>query len=146
MSEGRSRGLQFVDTNILVYAHDASAGAKRQVAARLLENLWNSRRGCVSIQVLQEFFVVVTSRTHPPLPRPRAREIVAAYHAWFVHSPTVADVERAIDIHERHGISFWDAMIVASASRLDCETLWSEDLGHGQAYEGVIVKSPFAGI
>ncbi len=146
MSEGRDRGLQFVDTNILVYAHDPSAGAKRQVATRLLENLWDSRRGCVSIQVLEEFYVVVTSKARPPLPRSRAREIVTAYRVWPVHSPIVSDVERAIEIQERHGISFWDAMIVASASRLECEILWSEDLSHGQAYEGVIVKNPFAGI
>jgi len=144
MSERKDSGLQFVDTNILVYAHDLSAGKKREIAAKPLEDLWYSRKGCLSIQVLQEFFVVVTSKTASPLPRSLAREIVEKYYVWPVHSPRVSDVLRAIDIQERHHISFWDALIVSSACDLGCEVIWSEDLRDGQVYEGVTVRNPFA--
>lgn len=50
--------LQFVDTNILIYAHDRSAGAKYIRARQLLSELWQTRSGCLSIQVLQEFYVI----------------------------------------------------------------------------------------
>ncbi len=143
MSADKDPSLQFVDTNVLVYAHDTSAGKKRHIAVGLLENLWQTRQGCISIQVLQEFLVVTTSKAASPLTMHTARLILAKYKSWPVHSPTVDDVDRAADIRERYGISFWDAMIVQSANRLGCSTLWSEDLNHGQVYDGVTVRNPF---
>lgn len=142
MSTGQD--LQFVDTNILVYAHDTSAGAKRDRAARLLEELWESRSGCLSVQVLQEFYVSITRKVANPLDSNTAAQIVADLSVWQVHAPVAADVLAAIEIQRRYGVSFWDAMILQSAVRLGCKIVWSEDLSGGQVYDGVRVIDPFA--
>ena len=137
------RSYQFVDTNILVYAHDTSAGAKRDRAAQLLEELWASRLGCLSIQVLQEFYVNITRKVAQPLERSAATQILADLSVWRVQTPDVRDVLAAIAIQQRYGIAFWDAMILQSATRLGCDTVWSEDLNADQDYEGVRVVNPF---
>ena len=121
-------GRAFVDTNVLVYAHDTSAGAKRSAAAVLVAELWESGHGCVSIQVLQELFVTLTRRLPRPLDAHPAKDAVEGFARWTVHAPGAEDVLAAIDLHERHRMSFWDAMIVRSAAALGCETLLSEDL------------------
>jgi predicted nucleic acid-binding protein len=135
--------LQFVDTNILVYAHDTSAGAKHMCARELIRDLWESGEGCLSIQVLQEFYVNVTRKVASPLSPSAASMIIADLSQWAVHCPSPTDVLNAIDLHSRHQISFWDAMIVASAVRMGCGVLWSEDLNKGQAYDRIEVQSPF---
>jgi predicted nucleic acid-binding protein len=139
MSDNRS----FVDTNILVYAHDATAGQKRERARALLTELWASGEGCLSVQVLQEFFVTVTRKVPKPLDAASAAAIIADLSHWRVHSPRSDDVLSAIDSHRSQDISFWDAMIVCSAASLGCGTLYSEDLNPGQQYEGVRVRNPF---
>lgn len=134
---------QFVDTNILIYAHDASAGAKHDRARALLQALWQERAGGLSIQVLQEFYVNVTRKVARPITPEAAAEIIGELAAWPVHRPDVGDVLEAIRLQTSRQLSFWDAMILTSARRLGCETLWSEDLSHGQQYEGVTVINPF---
>jgi predicted nucleic acid-binding protein len=134
---------RFVDTNILVYAHDDSAGPKRDQARALVEQLWESRDGCLSVQVLQEFFVTVTRKIPKPLDAETAKEIVADLSRWRIHVPAADDVLGAIGIHQRTGISFWDAMIVCSAAEMRCAVLYSEDLNAGQEYSGVHVENPF---
>jgi predicted nucleic acid-binding protein len=138
-----SGSRQFVDTNVLVYAHDITAGDKHSRARALVEELWNTREGCLSIQVLQEFFVATTRKIPRPLEAPAAAQIIDDLTHWHVHAPAAADVLAAIDIHQRTGASFWDAMILRSAKELGCQTLQSEDLNPGQAYEGVRVLNPF---
>jgi predicted nucleic acid-binding protein len=138
------RALQFVDSNILIYAYDVTAGMKHEQAKALLAGLWESRCGCLSVQVLQEFYVTVTRKVTRPLAGDVAAEIVADLAAWRVHAPIVEDVNQAIGIRRRYAISFWDAMIIRSAAQLGCATLWSEDLNPGQVYEGVRVGNPFA--
>jgi len=135
--------LQFVDTNVLIYAHDLSAGEKHRRAQELMRHLWQSQDGCLSIQVLQEFYVNVTQKVARPLPRDTASQIIADLSAWQVHVPHVNDVLDAIRLQGRYGISFWDAMIVASAIRLGCQRIWSEDLNPGQTYDQVTVVNPF---
>lgn len=134
---------RFVDTNVLVYAHDDSAGGKRDQARSLLEQLWGSRDGCLSVQVLQEFFVTVTRKIAKPLGPEAAKEIVADLSRWYVHAPAAGDVLAAISIHQSTGISFWDAMIVRSAAEIGCTLLYSEDLNAGQEYARVRVENPF---
>jgi predicted nucleic acid-binding protein len=134
---------RFVDTNILLYAHDESAGGKRDRARALVEQLWESRDGCLSVQVLQEFFVNVTRKIAKPLSAELAKEIVADFSRWRLHVPAADDVLAAIGIHQRTGISFWDAMIVRSAAEIGCTVLYSEDLNAGQEYSGVRVENPF---
>ena len=138
-----SGNRQFVDTNVLVYAHDVTAGDKHSRARALVEELWNAREGCLSVQVLQEFFVTTTRKIPKPLDAPAATRIIGDLAYWHVHAPAANDVLAAIEIHQRTGASFWDAMILRSAKELGCGTLHSEDLNPGQAYEGVRVSNPF---
>jgi predicted nucleic acid-binding protein len=135
----------FVDTNVLVYAHDVTAGDKHRRACALLEELWDSREGCLSVQVLQEFFVTTTRKIPKPLEAPAAAQIIKDLALWHVHAPAASDVLAAINIHQRTGTSFWDAMIIRSAQELGCQTLYSEDLNPGQAYAGVRVSNPLPG-
>ena len=135
--------LQFVDTNILIYAHDHSAGDKHVRARDLIRTLWQSGEGCLSIQILQEFYVNVTQKVAKPLTSEVAAQIIADLSAWQVYRPGVEDVLDAIRLQGRYQISFWDAMIVSSAIQLDCQTIWSEDLNPGQVYDTVTVVSPF---
>lgn len=134
---------QFIDTNVLIYAHDASAGAKHDRARALLRDLWENRAGCLSIQVLQEFYVNVTRKVAQPMSPDSAGRIIADLGAWPVHRPNVDDVLEAIRLQTSRQLSFWDAMILTSARRLGCEVVWSEDLSHRQTYETVTVMNPF---
>lgn len=135
---------EFVDANVLVYAFDASAGRKHTAAAALLDRLWNSNTGCVSVQVLQEFFVTVTKKVARPLPMEEARARVRELVAWRVFSPTAGDVVDAIDVHAQEKVGFWDAMIVLAAAESGCDVLWTEDLNDGQLLRGVRIRNPFA--
>ena len=132
----------FIDSNILVYAHDISAGEKRERAAALVRNLWESFGGGLSVQVLQEFYTVTTRKQL--LTPVAASQLVERYTHWTVHEPTALDVMSAIKLHQETLISFWDAMIITSASRLGCEVLYSEDLNAGQVVMGVKVQNPFS--
>jgi predicted nucleic acid-binding protein len=123
-------------------------GRVRQVTVRRLvagspAALWESRDGCLSVQVLQEFFVSVTRKIAKPLDAETAKEIIADLSRWHVHVPAADDVLGVIDIHQRTGISFWDAMIVRSAAQMGCTGLYSEDLNAGQEYSGVLAENPF---
>ena len=134
---------QFVDSNVLVYSFDGTAGEKRRRAQGLLGDLWRERSGCLSIQVLQEFYVVVTRRLRPPLSLSEAAGKVAYFSEWNLHTPARSDLLSAIDLQEEFRISLWDAMIVQSARRMGCSLLWTEDLNNGQRYAGVLVRNPF---
>lgn len=135
--------LQFVDTNVLVYAHDVSAGGKHTLARDLIKALWPSGEGCLSVQVLQEFYVTVTRKVAKPLGSIEASQIIADLSAWQVHRPGAQDILDAIRLQQRYQVSFWDAMIVTSALQMGCRTIWSEDLNPGQVYEQVAVRNPF---
>jgi len=141
MSEPRD--LQFVDTNILIYAHDRSAGEKHTRAREQIRALWRSGNGCLSIQVLQEFYVNVTQKVAKPLTPDAAAQIINDLSVWEIHRPGAEDVLDAIRLQVRYQISFWDAMIVASATQLGCRTIWSEDLNSGQVYGTITVANPF---
>jgi predicted nucleic acid-binding protein len=136
---------EFVDTHVFVYADDPSAGAKRQDALLLIERLWSSRAGCVSVQVLQEYFVAVTRKVPKPMALERAEERVRDLSRWTVFSPRATDVIEAIALARRHRMSLWDAMLIESAAQLGCAVLWSEDLQAGSRLRGVQIRSPFQG-
>lgn len=101
--------LTFVDTNVLLYAHDRSAGAKYEVAWGLVADLWGSRTGALSTQVLQEFYVNATRKFARPISPSRAPLIITRYATWFVHSIEPADIVQASRLEKRHKQSFWDA-------------------------------------
>jgi predicted nucleic acid-binding protein len=141
--EVRENQLVFVDTNILVYAYDHTAGTKYSTAVELVKRLWEMETGCISIQILQEFFVITSRKITKPLGSDLIKEIISDLANWRLHTPEVTDLLRAIDIQQKNKISFWDAMVVQSALKLGCSTLLSEDLNDGQSYEGMQVVNPF---
>ena len=107
-----------LDTNILVYAYDRSAGQKHALAVQLIEGCWENENGRISIQVLQEFFVTVTRKITTPLDHQTARQIVADLAQWRLHAPKASDLLQAIDLQRDYQLSLWDAQIVQSAASL----------------------------
>ncbi len=134
----------FVDTNVLIYAHDIEAGRKQERATRVLGDLWEKRTGVLSTQVLQEFYVNVTRKIPTPIKRSTARDIIKQYSVWQVVEPDVDMILRASELEERHALSFWDAMIVAAARKGGAEKILTEDLNHGERIDGVTIENPFA--
>ena len=134
----------FVDTNVLIYAHDVDAGRKHEIAKDLLRTLWADRAGTLGTQVLQEFYVNATRKIKTPLARPAARSVVSSYAAWCVDGITPTDVAAAFEIEDGAHIGFWDALIVAVAARSGARRVLSEDLNAGQAIAGMTIHNPFA--
>jgi predicted nucleic acid-binding protein len=133
----------FVDTNILIYAHDVDAKAKHDVAKGVLRELWRRRTGVLSMQVLQEFYVNVTRKTASPLPKDVARAVVNSYSIWCIDA-TPAEIAAAFRIEDESRIGFWDALIVASALKCGATRILSEDLNAQQTISGVQIQNPFA--
>jgi len=131
----------FVDTNILIYAHDRGAREKRELAAQVLERLWDEQTGRLSVEVLQEFYVTVTQKRATA--RPGAREVIRTYTPWVHHPTTPETILRATEIAELSQISFWDGLIVASAEQAGASHLYTEDLNAGQTIVGVKIVNPF---
>jgi predicted nucleic acid-binding protein len=132
----------FVDTNILMYAHDTSAGEKHERAKTLVEELWRERTGVVSTQVLQELAVNLGRKAARPLDVKATREIVADYLTWQVVVNGAESILEALDLEARFQISFWDALILQAAQVSSAEILYSEDLSDGQTYGTVRVINP----
>lgn len=133
----------FVDTNVLVYFRDSTEPEKQAAAAEWMAQLWETGNGRLSMQVLREYYVTVTSKLDPGLSAAEAREDVLAFRAWDPFVADLEDLEEAWTVQDRFGFSFWDALIVASARRLECDILLTEDLQHGQDLDGLLVWSPF---
>ena len=136
-------GKVFVDSNVLIYAHDKDAGSKQARAAQRLGELWETGLGRLSTQVLQEFYVNVTAKIGKPLSRSAAREVVQSYGRWVENFITPVTVVRASEISEIWQLSFWDGMILATAEQDGAAELLSEDLSHGQIIAGVRISNPF---
>jgi predicted nucleic acid-binding protein len=133
----------FVDTNVLVYAHDCSETRKQPVARMLLEELWRDRTGVLSTQVLQEFHVVVTKKFAPPMSNAAARELVALYGTWQTVQIDLPLILAASSLEERHQLSFWDALIVEAAARSGAVRLVTEDLQHGRRFGSLGIENLF---
>ncbi len=133
----------FIDTNILVYAFDHSAGRKHEIASQLVRECWENGCGCLSIQVLQEFYVTVTRTIANPIDPLTTRQIISDLAEWRMQSPDASDVLQAIDFQQHYRLSFWDAMILQSAVRLGCTQILTEDMNHGQSFGPVRVTNPF---
>jgi predicted nucleic acid-binding protein len=133
----------FLDTNVLVYAHDLSAGHKHDIASQTITELWDSGCGLLSTQVLQEFFFTVTKKIPKPFKTGTAKEVIQSLLKWDVVVNDGETILEAIELHHRYGYSFWDAMIIQAAIQGGADLLFSEDLSHGQRIEGVLIKNPF---
>lgn len=136
--------VAFVDSNILIYAHDRDAGLKRERAAATLSDLWDAGTGRLSVQVLQEFYLNATQKLATPVARATAREIIKTYGVWVRRATTVETLTRATEIADLTRLSFWDALIVAAAEEIDAEVLLSEDFNDGQRIAGIKVVNPLA--
>jgi predicted nucleic acid-binding protein len=131
----------FFDTNILVYADDDDAPAKQRLARDLVYEHRRGGTGVVSLQVLQEYFVIVTRKLK--LDPRTARRKVELLSEFDVAAPQVADILAAIDLHRLHGFSFWDALVLRSAQQAGCGVLLSEDFQDGREIDGVHIVNPF---
>jgi len=133
----------FVDTNVLVYARDMRDKTKHKMAHEWLKFLWQSRRGRISVQVIQEYYVTVTQKLKPGLPKEAAREEIQDLFEWTPVLIDAAILHDAFRIQDKHGLSWWDSQIVAAAKAADCRYLLSEDFSTGLAGEDLEVISPF---
>lgn len=135
-------GLDFIDSNVVVYANDGRDLAKQKRALALLGDAFRSGNGVVSTQVLQEYANVALGKLG------QRQDVVLRQLALLEHLQVVpqtpALVKRAVELHSLYGIAFWDAAIVAAAESHGCERILSEDLNAGQFYAGVVVANPFA--
>ena len=135
-------GRVFLDTNVLVYAQDASAPAKQRKSRELIAELAANVDGVISTQVMQEFYVAATGKIGvPPL---AAKGIIKTFNVFDVVQVSPALIQEAIDCSILNQLSFWDALIVASAASAGCSTLLSEDLSDGQVIMGVTIRNPYA--
>jgi predicted nucleic acid-binding protein len=135
----------FLDTNIIVYGHDRSSGEKHTVAKEIMDYLWESRKGVISVQVLQEFFVCVTKKIVNPLPIKNARIILEYLSSWDVVVNDKYITLKAIDLQEKFRFSFWDSLIIQAAIQSQARILLSEDLPNGQAVDTLKIINPFTG-
>ena len=135
----------FIDTNVLIYAHDVDAGSKHETAKSVLGELWSDRAGVLSVQVLQEFYINVTRKIPTPLSNASARLVVSTYSIWCTET-SAAEISTAFRIEDESQIGFWDALIVASAVNSGATRILSEDLNNGQRIGGVLIENPFAAI
>jgi predicted nucleic acid-binding protein len=133
----------FIDTNVLVYAHDIDAGLKQQKAIEILFDLRQQRSIAVSMQVLQEFYSTVTRKRTLRLPKDEARAIVEDFSYWCVET-TPEEIKWAFRIEDEARIGFWDALIVAAAIKSGATRILSEDLNPGQTIAGIQIENPFA--
>jgi predicted nucleic acid-binding protein len=135
----------FVDTNILIYAHDRAAGSKHEQARDLIESLWTSGQGVLSTQVLQELCVNLRRKLARPLGVEEIRRLIQDYLSWEVVVNTPEAVMQALEIEVRYKTSFWDALILQAAEQSGAAILYSEDLAARQSYGTVRVVNPLAG-
>ena len=137
-------GVDFLDSNVFVYAVDNASPAKQAVALRLLKQAHTHQSAVISFQVVQETLHVLRRKfrvvANPPDTHDFLRNVLAPL--WRVQ-PSAALYARALDVQERHQFSFYDALIVAAALEAGCPRLLSEDLQHGQRIEGLTIKNPF---
>ncbi len=133
----------FLDTNIIIYAYDVSAGDKHEIARKIMVDLWDSGLGVISTQVLQEFFVNITQKIPKPLDKRLTKDILSDLLKWDVVVNDGESILDAVEILFKYGYSFWDSLIIEAAMRSGSEVLLSEDLTHGQKINGLTINNPF---
>ncbi len=134
--------MPFLDTNVLLYAISTDAGEAAK--AERANDILAAHEIGLSVQVLQEFYVQTTRATRADrLSHHQAARLVESFLRFPVQELTVGVMQQAVATRDRFGISYWDAAILEAARRLGCDTVLSEDLSHGQDYDGVTVIDPF---
>jgi predicted nucleic acid-binding protein len=133
--------VEFIDTNVLIYAHDRGTRAKHDRAVDLLSRLFDDATGALSIQILSEFYAAATKKL--AMKSEEAEEVISDLGAWTIHRPGHGDLLKASRLHRRYKLSWWDALMLNSAIELGCSVLWTEDLADGQRYGSLLVRNPF---
>ena len=135
----------FLDTNILIYAVDTSPAYQRnqEIARKLIATHIQNETGVISIQVLQEFFVVSTGKIKIPLSSEEALEYIHYLSILEIVQPNLDMVITAVHLHQKHLLSFWDAMVIQTARAADCTLLLSEDLNSGFRLGSLTIQNPF---
>lgn len=137
-------GSFFLDTNIFVYTFDSTAPAKASRARQLVREALATRNGIISYQVVQEFFNVALKRFAQPMSVAEAEQYLTTVFRPLlaVHSSPALYLE-ALRLSGKHGIAWYDGLIVAAAAASHCDILYSEDLQHGRKLEGLRIENPF---
>jgi predicted nucleic acid-binding protein len=133
--------VEFVDTNIFVYANDAEAGARHTASVDLLADIWSRSAGALSTQVLVEFCAAASRKLR--MTSEEVADAIRPLSAWMIHRPGHAEILSAIHLQRRHLLSWWDAMVVNSAIQTEASILWTEDLNHGQRFGDLTIQNPF---
>jgi len=131
----------FFDSNVLIYADDNGELKKQKIARSLIEKHFSVGAAVVSVQVLQEYFNIVTKKQK--MDASVARVKVELLSKFVAHVTLPEDVLLATDIYRLHKLSFWDSMIVRSAKQAECKILFSEDMQNGQIIDGLQIVNPF---
>ena len=134
-------GREFLDTNVLIYAHDARDTRKRTCARELIRRLLREQRGVLSLQVLQEFFAAATRKLS--MSSEDARRRIMQYSRFDVVTLDTVDLIAAVDLHRLHQVSIWDALIVRAAINGACTTLHTEDMQESYVVETLTLRNPF---
>jgi predicted nucleic acid-binding protein len=108
-----------------------------------MDHLWHERNGSLSVQVLTEYYVAVTQKLKPGLPKSLAREDIRALCRWDPVRISMPLVEQAWVLQDGYTVSWWDSLIVAAAQTARCSTLLSEDFQNGQTFGDLRVINPF---
>jgi predicted nucleic acid-binding protein len=138
-----TKGRFFVDTNLLVYAYDSSAGKKWKTSLEVLSLLWTHRTGVLSTQVIQELFVSLTQKVKNPILPRAAKEIISDLLRWPLVVNDGGNILRAVDLQIKYHFSFWDSLILQAAIASKSEFLLSEDFQDRQVIESVTILNPF---
>jgi len=138
-----TKGKFFVDTNLLVYAYDSSAGEKWKTSSEVLSLLWIHRTGVISTQVIQELFVGLTQKVKNPILPEKAKAIISDFLHWPLVVNDGKDILRAVDLQIKYHFSFWDSLILQASITSKSEFLLSEDFQNGQVIESVTIVNPF---
>lgn len=130
----------FIDTNVLIYAYVSDDARKHLIAQHILEDIWEERiRAAISIQVLQEFYSVMSRRGDSRYYKKLTEDLLN----WYVIENTGGLLRKALAVHQQFGTSFYDAAIIAVAQVSGAKEIWSEDFNTGQDYGGVVAVNPF---
>lgn len=133
----------FVDTSVLLYAHDQGAAEKRAIAEHVIRSLWTDRSGVTSVQVLAEFYDAFTTRVTSASAKRVARELVEVYSAWRIATLDADDLLMACDHADRFQVSLRNATILVAAKKLRAGVVLSDSLHHGWHVGGVEIRNPF---
>jgi predicted nucleic acid-binding protein len=133
----------FVDTNVFVYAKQASEHIKQPLASSWVQRLWEEQTGRTSVQVLNEYYTTMTRKIKPPMPPADAWDDVKSLIAWNPQAMDPELLQRGREVEERYRLSWWDRLIVGAAQLQNCTLLLTEDLQDGAVYGSVTVRNPF---